>query len=407
MATAQVLTATEGGARTREFPERPLKICVATWAPFLSGAEIGAQRVASGLQQAGHEVFVVLGERGPVWDTMQQAGLRCVHRPMPLTDWRHAWSYWRARRAMTRLLRDERPDLVHSNDLPTHQMMSAAAGPLGIPRVTYHKFPFGGQATDWMNKFGGEHHLFVSQALLDQMRTGSATLRDSPCSVIHDGLPLPEPVTAAERRAARQTLGLPADKVVIVFAGQIIERKGVAELVQAWSLLPGEVRQAAQLYLLGEAPRDQQTYRDEVIGSAAQADGGIHFPGFQRDMAVWLKAADAFTLPSHVDPLPLAIMEAMAYGLPVVSCAVTGIPEMVEHEKTGLLVSPRDPQPLAAAMERMIRDEEFRRECGHRGRRRCEQRFDIRQHVRRLEELYRIVLAQQSPTPDTDGRLNR
>ena len=65
------------------------KVCIASWAPFLAGAEIGAERVALGLQRAGHEVVVLLGTRGEALDRMQAAGLRCVFVPMQLTDkWR-------------------------------------------------------------------------------------------------------------------------------------------------------------------------------------------------------------------------------------------------------------------------------------------------------------------------------
>jgi len=369
-----------------------LKVCVATWAPFLGGAEIGAERVGVGLQAAGHEVFVVVGQRGAVLERFQQAGLRCVYSPIYLTDKWHGWRYLRARNAMRRMLRHERPDVIHSNDLPTHQMMSDAARGLGIPRVTYHKFPFDGPAIDWMNKFGAERHLFVSRGLMDEMCAASPRLRASSCAVVHDGLALPSEPSAADRRAARAALALPLDKTIVLFVGQIIERKGVADLLQAWSQLPAEVRESAQLVLLGDAPADQVQYKQEMLALTARLGLPVSFPGFQADVPAWLTAADVMVLPSHADPLPLAIMEAMAYGLPVIAAAVTGIPEMVEHEQNGLLVPPRCPAELADALAVLLVHGERRRQYGAEGRQRCQERFNIQLQVPQLVEEYRRLL---------------
>lgn len=372
----------------------PLKICLAAWAPFVGGAEIGAERTALGLQQAGHEVVMILGHRGAVMDRMQQAGLRCIHSPMYFTDKLHWWRYFRARHGLRSILRQERPHLVHSNDLPTHQIVSDAARGLCIPRITHHKFPFGEKATEWLTKFGAEHHIFVSQALMEEMCSQSERLRRTGRSVIYDGLPMPAHPRLEDRRRARQELNLDQDKIIVTFVGQIIERKGVAELLEAWSLLPAEVRKRAELYLLGESPRGEESYRIAVENRSHQLGGGVHFVGFQASVDLWLKATDIMTLPSHVDPLPLAIMEAMCYALPVLACSVTGIPELVLHEVTGLLVPPRQPAQLAAALHRLVADEVLRIRYGKEGRRRCESLFDLDTHVRNLEAAYRRVLQQ-------------
>jgi len=117
-------------------------------APFVGGAEVAAERLALGLQAAGHDVLVALGKRGPVQERMERADLRCLHCPMHFTDkWR--WlRYARARARLRRAMRGYRPDVIHSNDLPTHQIVSDAARGLGIPRICHHRFPFGDKAID-------------------------------------------------------------------------------------------------------------------------------------------------------------------------------------------------------------------------------------------------------------------
>src|SRR5207302_431401 len=105
------------------------------------------------------------------------------------------------------------------------------------------------------------------------------------------------------------------------------------------------------------------------------------FMGFQSDLRPWLTAPDVAVVPSHVEPLGNATLEAMAYGLPVLACAVGGIPEMVEHQVTGVLVPPRAPDRLADALTALIADAPRRRALGNAGRARCEAFFSLDAHV--------------------------
>ena len=224
-----------------------LRISLASMAPFVGGAEVAAERLGVGLRDAGHDVLMVLGTRNEVHGRMTRAGLRCVHAPMYHTDKRHWLRYWLARQRLRRLFRRERPDIVHSNDLPTHQIVSDALRGTGIPEICHHRWFFDGIAVDWLNKFGCPHHVFVSRALMDGLIAGSPRLRDSSRAVLYDGLTLPPRPTSDGRRQARERLGLPLDRQVVLFAGQIIERKGVADLLRAWCLLEPSVRQSADL----------------------------------------------------------------------------------------------------------------------------------------------------------------
>jgi glycosyltransferase involved in cell wall biosynthesis len=375
-------------------PSRKWRIALASMAPFVGGAEVALERLAVGLREAGQDVFVILGTRNEVLERMEKAGLRCLHAPMYFTDRWHLLRYWKARNFLRRLLRREQPDLVHSNDLPTHQMVADAAGKLGIPRICHHRFPFPQKAIDWLNKFGAERHLFVSRALMDEMCGNSARLRGSPRGVVHDGLALPAASAPADRLQARTELGLPPDRVVVTFAGQIIPRKGVADLLRAWSLLAPAAREGALLLIVGDDIKDGSKYRREMEGLAAQLGCGARFVGFQKSVDRWLCASDLAVVPSHVEPLGNATLEAMAQGLPVIGCAVGGIPEMIESEQNGLLVPPRDPPTLATALGRLLGDAQLRQVLGARARQRCEERFSLAAHVRSVLQEYERVLRQ-------------
>ncbi|HET8646649.1 MAG TPA: glycosyltransferase family 4 protein [Vicinamibacteria bacterium] len=354
-----------------------MKVCIASMAPFVGGAEVSAERLAVALRGAGCEVFLLLGNRGAVMERLERAGLRCAYSPMYLTDKWHWWRYLRARRALRRLLEVERPDVVHSNDLPTHQMVSGAARGLPAPRICHHRFTYGGAAIDWFNKYGAERHLFISRALMDELCANSARLRASSRAVIHNGVPLPPRPGAEQRRAARERLGLPRDGLVVTYSGRVVATKGVADLLQAWSRLEPPWRERAELVVVGEDLRGQGRYRREMEALGAALGCAARFVGFREDVGEWLLASDIGVVPSHVEPLGNAVLEAMAYGLPVIGCAVGGIPELVVHEQTGLLVPPRSPERLAAALSRCLGDEALRRRLGDLGRQRCEAHFSL------------------------------
>jgi glycosyltransferase involved in cell wall biosynthesis len=378
-------------------PRRGLKVALASWAPFVGGAEVAAERLAVGLQEAGHEAIVVLGTRGPVLERMEQAALRCLYSPMYFTDKWHWWRYRLARNALRRLFLVERPDIVHSNDLPTHQIVSDALRGTGIPEVCHHRWIFPGPAIDWLTKFGGRHHLFVSHALMDELCAASPRLRAASRSVVYDGLPLPPEPNDDSRREARDRLRLPADKVIVTIAGQIIERKGVADLLHAWARLDSGVRGRAELLLVGDDIAGQGEYRRAMEALARQLGYPCRFVGFQKDVADWLLASDVAVVPSHAEPLGNATLEAMSYALPVLGCRVGGIPEMVVHEGTGLLVPPRSPDDLAAALTRLIADTALRSRLGQQGRERCREVFSLTTHVRAALREYGRVLPTGRP----------
>src|SRR5262249_12527648 len=114
--------------------------------------------------------------------------------------------------------------------------------------------------------------------------------------------------------------------------------------------------------------------------------------GFRDDVAAWYLASDVVALPSHVEPLGNVTLEAMSFARPVIGGHTGGIPEMVVHGQTGLLVPPRAPRALADALALLIGDAPLRARLGAEGRRRCEELFSLEAHVRSvLKEYDRVV----------------
>ncbi len=373
-----------------------MKVCIASWAPHIGGAEIAAERLALGLMQAGHDVLLVVGTDGDALRRYISAGIRCTFIAQQFTDKWHWLRYLRSRNAFVRVLRAERPDILHSNDLPTHQMASDAARRVGIPRVCHHRFVYDGNAIDWFNKYGAERHVFVSRALRDILCSKSSILKASPTAVVYDGLCLEGRVTPAERKKARAALNLPDDKVLVVFSGQISHPKGIEDLLRSWRILPEPCAQQAELLLVGDDLAGAGKYRLAMERLGSELGIRARFVGFQTNPRDWLLASDIAVVPSHFEALGNATLEAMALSLPVVGTAVGGIPEMVVDGETGLLVPVGNPQALAAALTRLISNQQLRKAMGHRGRLRCEQMFSIEKHVLAMIEQYELAIESKS-----------
>jgi glycosyltransferase involved in cell wall biosynthesis len=190
---------------------------------------------------------------------------------------------------------------------------------------------------------------------------------------------------------------LPADRVLVIFAGQIIERKGVADLLNGWSMIPGQVRSRAELLIIGDDLESHGKYRVAMEELAGKLACGARFVGFQKNVGDWLLASDVAVVPSHVEPLGNATLEAMSYALPVLGSTAGGIPEMVVQDETGLLVPSRSPTELAAALGRLIANADLRRRLGREGRRRCEEVFSLQAHTGHVLEEYAQVLSSGQP----------
>src|SRR5437867_12293544 len=176
--------------------------------------------------------------------------------------------------------------------------------------------------------------------------------------------------------------------LLIVAVGRLIVKKGFADLVRACRLLM-ERGKSFRCAIIGEGPLEQEL--GEQINQLG-LQNCVELPGAkpQHEIREYLAAASVFVLPSVIDPdgsmdnLPTVIMEAMAAGLPVISTATGGIPEMVIQNETGFLVPPGDAVALAGAIERQFDEIGLAERLGERGFQRSRELVSIENNVRFL-----------------------
>ncbi|MGD8281590.1 MAG: glycosyltransferase, partial [Gemmatimonadota bacterium] len=187
--------------------------------------------------------------------------------------------------------------------------------------------------------------------------------------------------------ALRQAWRLAGDAVLLGVTSQLEESKGHALLLDALHRLG---HQEIHLAIVGEGShREFLVRRAEALGLG----GRVHFLGFSRALPDLLRCLDGFVLPSLSEGFPNTLVEAMATGLPCVATRVCGIPEIIEHGRTGLLVEAGDGEGLAAALKNLVADPTLRASLGSQARQRVEAAFGLEAATDRFEAYLRAIIA--------------
>ena len=196
-------------------------------------------------------------------------------------------------------------------------------------------------------------------------------------AVIYNGISIDDEIAKArEAFEKRQSEG--TDSEVVIYAGRMRTRKAVAVLLHAFQRVIKE-RPKAELWLIGEGEqyKNLQALHEEYdLGKRVKFLGKKNREG-EDGVFSWLSKADVYCLPSRYEGFPVATLEAMAIGLPVVSTTVSGIPEQVRHDETGFLVEPEASDALADALIELLADPEKRRRFGKAGQEWVAQDFTV------------------------------
>ena len=184
-----------------------------------------------------------------------------------------------------------------------------------------------------------------------------------------------------------------SDKLTFVLLGKINQRKGVFDVLQAIARLPIDYREKIELIIAGNG----EIGKAIALAEELDIDSLISFPGWidaeQRDLL--LQQADVFLLPSYNEGLPMALLEAMSWGLPAITTPVGGVPELVIHQENGLLVEPGNIQCLAASIQALIDYESLRSRLGNAAYQKALD-LDVANYSRDILEIYYSALGKNS-----------
>jgi glycosyltransferase involved in cell wall biosynthesis len=310
-------------------------------------------------------------------------------------------------RHVARYMDEVHIDVVHSV-LPSAYLVAVMANvltkrrPLAMSRVSqnwYQKTPkaFGVIERHCHSRL--DIAIGNSAAVLKELRAEG--IPDHKLMLIYNGIDLAKFVgEMVDCEAARERLAIPADALVFSCVGNLYERKGHTDLLNALHLLKDQLPPNWQLLAAG---RDVDG-RLAALGQMADALGlssHVRLLGERRDVPTLLSAADVHVSASWYESFPNNILEAMCAGLPTVATCVGGVPEQVVDGVTGTLVPAQKPEALAEALLAMTRDPERRKAMGRAGRERALAEFPIERSVGALEQVYQRLGA--SLKYDTPG----
>lgn len=364
---------------------RPLSIAHVTGEAGFSGGEVQVFLLLEGLRKRGHRSALVCppGSESAREAVRRGFEVRCARM-------RSDASLLGALRVRAHL-RACRPDLVHLHTGRADWLGGLAAWQLGLPAITTRRMdrPVShGLRKRFLYRRVVRRAVAISPAVRERLILGGVAPEIT--RVISSAVDPEALRPRAERSATRAREGLAEDTPCLLALAALVERKGIDVLLEAIARLDAHLPQPV-LWIAGDGPeRGALERRAGALGLAAR----VRFLGRRDDAADLLAACDVFALPSRLEGLGVAALEAMAAGRPVLASAVGGLAEAVAHEKTGLLVPPDDPGALCAALARLLEDPALRKRLGDAGPARVRERYSAERMVEAYEALYAEVLAE-------------
>jgi glycosyltransferase involved in cell wall biosynthesis/ribosomal protein S18 acetylase RimI-like enzyme len=340
------------------------------------------------LRDEGFEV-VGISAPGPWVDDLRAEGFRHIPWPSATRSW-DPGADLRAARELVSILRRERFDLVHTHNPKPGILGRVIARAVGVPRVvnTVHglyatpedraarRVPV--LAVEAIASRFSDLELYQSEEDLSWAKR-VRVVRSGKAVLLGNGTDLsefsPDRIGQARRTEIRAELGIARDAVVVGAVGRLVAEKGYRELLVAAADV--RRRHPGARFLIVGAPDPEKA--DSITEAETRAAGSAAvFAGWRTDVADLMGAMDVFVLPSWREGVPRSAIEAAAAGLPLVVTDIRGCREVVRDGIEGILVPVRDPERLAAAIDRLVSDPKLRAQMGTAARRRAEDRFDER-----------------------------
>ncbi|RKZ16080.1 hypothetical protein DRQ50_06695 [bacterium] len=328
-----------------------------TW----GGAEVWLLETTLALRHRGHEVSIVAAPDGELLRRARLAGVPVAAIPIrfdaaPWTLLR-LWRHFR-RQGVTAVVANRTKDL---------KACAVACRPAGVPIVLNTResdFPLKNKFYyRWYFRHGATGLVVASEATRRTLLNSAPWLDAERIHLLYKGI---------DTGCFRPAPSAP-DTPVAGFVGQLITRKGIPELMAAWSLLDAEVwHPRPRLILAGEGPLKPELERWRA---GLQHPDTVDLAGFVEDPAAFYRGLSTLVMPSHAEGFGLAAAEALACGVPVIAGDASSLPEIVTDGISGRLVPAGDPDSLACALRDMLGDLPRARAWGATGRRHVLERF--------------------------------
>ncbi len=361
---------------------RPVRVTTLVDSLLAGGAERVAVELACGLDRERYEPHVLVSRGdGPLLELLERSAV-----PYTILGRADAWDLGPWRIAHRHLV--EHADLLHSHKFGSNAWGALLARTARVPLVAHeHNFS---EAASRSRRFidrrwiASRAHrvLCVSQSVADVERASGVP--DERIEVVPNGVRIG---AAWPVGAARAELGLGGRSFTIGIVGRLRPEKAHEVLLEAVADLARAGRDV-RLCVVGDGPRMNEL---QLLAARLGIDGRVTWAGERRDAATLAGAFDASVVCSHWEGLPLAALESMAAGVPLVASSVGGLPTLLDGD-AGVLVPPADPAALAGALRELIDDPLRRADIAAAGQARVAERYSFDGMVRHVQDIYDLAL---------------
>lgn len=366
---------------------RPLRILHCIEAIYSGGVERRRLQLVENLDKSTFEQRVICTEaEGPIAEAILAAGVP-IYEMGPVTSIFDPLRYIRA----ASIMKDWQPDIVHGAVFEGYTLASISGRIARVPHVVLEETS-DPQTRRWKGHLLcrtlaalADECVAVSPAVARYL-TNTIYVPESKVTVIPNGVPRPPALAPEKAEALRRAYEITPDEFVIGSVGRMVDdsTKRFSDLIRATRHLRDRGTLAKTL-LVGDGPA--RPHLEQIAADEGVADTVI-FAGFQERVADFYGLMHVFVLASAHEAFGLVIAEAMRCGLPVVATSVGGIPNIVVHGHTGLLVPPKSPAALARAIQTLLLDEEERKRLGANGKMRADKLFSSERYVADVANFY-------------------
>ena len=349
-------------------PVRTLRVLMFTPNLNREGAPLSQFELTQALAERGVIIpEVVSWKDGALRELYENAGIQVNVRAPVLTEMPTLARYRRVVAVLAEFVAEKSPDIVYANTLLNFPAVAAADG-AGIPSLWNPR-----ESEPWDEYFGFLSELVAQEALrcfalpYRVLFVAHATLAAwsrfdvrGNFAVIHNGLDLRRFRAAADpaaRMAARSALSVPDGEVAVLLVGTVCERKGQRDLAAALRELPDSVLMGARFFVVGDEPGPySDALRRDIDSLPARGRMRVTIVPTTREIERYYRAADVFLLTSRIESFPRVILEAMAFGLPIVTTPTFGVTEQVVEGRNALFYAAGDSAQLAQHLAALIGD---------------------------------------------------
>ena len=359
----------------------------------IGGVEVATLRIIKATRGEFHHVAFCMSKAMELQKAFAEAGAEVVSYDPPEPSLRHFPRFYRESRAVARLLKLHGVALAHCSETKAAYHNSLATVLAGVPLLSHVRSRFPTiSLRDRLSYMPIDRYVFVSEASRKQF---GLQVADAKARILYDAVDPAQPLSAEAVAEVRQQLGVPEGAALVGMIARVNPQKDYDTLAAAAALVA--VRHPEVCFLIvgdnSVVPLNREHYA-HVKGrlDALGVTDKFIFTGFRSDVPKILAALDIFVLCTHREGLPLAILEAMSLGKPVVPTDVDGIPEVITHGVTGLLHAHGNAQQLAEAILELINSPDRANVIANAGRELCRNTYNTERFAANTAHIYREML---------------